>query len=90
MTPQQLQSIREHMGLTRRSFARILGYSGSDEQNWYAVSRMERGIEKNGRAISPMCERLVLLVYREWLLTGELVDFDEANRIAEAALDNRT
>ena len=83
MNPQHMQLIREHMGLGRRDFARLLGYSGSDAQNWWAIARMEKGVEKNGRPISPMCARLVLLVYREWLATGKLVDFDELASLAK-------
>jgi len=75
MTGPEMQSVRERMGLTRRELAILLGYSHANPDNDYTtVKRMEIG----QRDISPMCARLLTLIYRHWTSTGNLPEFEEA------------
>lgn len=74
MTPEQFQDCRERMGLTRRELALLLGYDHIEpDQDYHAIKRMESG----SRNISPMCARLVTLIYRHWQSTGQLPEFLE-------------
>lgn len=72
MTPQRFQQIREEMGLSRRELAALLGYS-NPEQDYNIISRLERG----RRDISPICGRLMLLVFDYWKANGKPPDFND-------------
>ena len=73
MTPQSFADARKKMGLSRNEMARLLGYATSDPHQGYRnVKRMENG----QRDISPLCARLVVMVYRHWCATGNLPDFE--------------
>jgi DNA-binding transcriptional regulator YiaG len=72
MAPEQLAFIRDALGLGRREFALLLGYTGSAEQNWIQMKRMETG----AKPITETTARLALLIYRHWRETGRLPVFD--------------
>lgn len=58
MDAQEFNEARQAFGMGRREFARLLGYTGSDRNNWITVKRYENG----ERDIPPTIERLVRLL----------------------------
>ena len=58
MRPSEFCCIREKLGLSRRQFADILGYSGDSQQIYKTMKRYEMG----KRPIPPMLARLVWLL----------------------------
>lgn len=73
MTGEDFQKMRVAMGLSRNELAGMLGYNHADrKQDYEIIKRME--MEK--RPISPMCERLVLMIYRDFRENRGWPDYD--------------
>ena len=82
MTPETVAAIRSTLGLGRRDFARLIGYTGSDSNNWWTIARMESG----KRPISPASARLISMIYLYWKTMGKLPDWEDMAQIAESDL----
>ena len=75
MTGRELEYARRKMGLSRTQLGDLLGYASDDPKLGHNnVRRMETG----KRDVSPMCARLVIMIYRHWASTGNLPEFGDA------------
>jgi hypothetical protein len=76
MVPQDLQRLRERWGFKRTRFGELLGYTGEPRNIYMTVKRMETG----AREISPMVERLALMLSWFYDDHGYLPDLDNGAR----------
>lgn len=73
MTSQELKNLRQSLGLERLTFARLLGYTGTDRND---ITRIRQYEGSHGRKQIPLyIARLVWLLVEHKRLTGRLPEF---------------